>query len=298
MLGEGNGMKARDNFFSDQITQSERYLHTPGRFARENLLYVQEIGKLKSLVPHNCVREKLNSFLFIIVISGSGSLTIENEHYEMQKGDCVLLDCMKHYEHISKEQDGWELMWVHFNGKMARAYYNLYAQLAKDTPVFKAKELNDFISYLYFLMEKQKGKDLNSELHSGERLLTLLNRIIDNVTDNNMQYEEHEIMSEVREYLNEYYADDDILSNLSERFRIQELENKFHDFYGIDIQRYIWNRRLNSAKELLRFSVKSMEEVAVESGIKDLKIMKEMFIEEEGMSPEEYRMKWAQWIRK
>ena len=291
-------MKAQDNFFSDQITQSERYLHTPGRFARENLLYVQEIGQLKSLVPHNCIREKLDSFLFIIVTSGSGILTLDSEKYEMSEGDCALLDCMKHYEHISEKKDGWELMWVHFNGRTARAYYNLFMQLAKGTPVFKTKMMEEFIGDLQVLIEKQKGKDLNSELHSGEKLLTLLNRIIDNVTDNNMQYEEREKMSEVREYLNKHYAGDDVLANVSERFQIKDLESKFYDFFGIDIQKYIWNRRLNSAKELLRFSVKPVEEIAEESGIKDLRVMKEMFMEEEGMSPEEYRMKWAQWIRK
>lgn len=291
-------MKAQDNFFSDQITQSERYLHTPGRFARENLLYVQEIGWLKSLVPHNCVREKLDSFLFIIVTSGSGILTVDGGQYKMSKGDCALLDCMKHYEHISEKKDGWELMWVHFNGRIARAYYNLFMQFAKGTPVFKTKMMEEFVSDLQVLMEQQKGKELNSELHSGEKLLTLLNRVIDNVTDNNMRYEEREKMSEVREYLNKYYAGDEVLVNIAERFQIEDLESKFYDFFGIDIQKYIWNRRLNSAKELLRFSVKPVKEIAEESGIKDLRVMKEMFIEEEGMSPEEYRMKWAQWIRK
>ena len=39
-------------FSTKGITDSVRILHTPGEFARKNLLYVQEVGRLKSLQPH------------------------------------------------------------------------------------------------------------------------------------------------------------------------------------------------------------------------------------------------------
>ena len=43
--------------FSNQgITVSTRYIHTPGEFASANLLYVQEVGTLKSLRPHKSTR--------------------------------------------------------------------------------------------------------------------------------------------------------------------------------------------------------------------------------------------------
>ena len=37
-------------FSTSGITDSVRMLHTPGEFARKNLLYVQEVGRLKSLL--------------------------------------------------------------------------------------------------------------------------------------------------------------------------------------------------------------------------------------------------------
>lgn len=71
----------------------------------------------------------------------------------------------------------------------------------------------------------------------------------------------------------------------------------FKNAYGISIEEYISRRRYNAAKELLRFSVKPMEEVAMESGIGDLISMQQMFIQNDGMSADEYRRKWAGWIR-
>ena len=39
-------------FSSEGVTKSDRMLHTPGMFAKNHLLYVQEVGRLESLVPH------------------------------------------------------------------------------------------------------------------------------------------------------------------------------------------------------------------------------------------------------
>lgn len=43
-------------FATEGMTSSDRSLHTPGDYAQQNLLYVQEVGRLKSLKPHRCIR--------------------------------------------------------------------------------------------------------------------------------------------------------------------------------------------------------------------------------------------------
>ncbi len=79
---KGNGL-----FATDGTTSSDRSLHTPGNFARQNLLYVQEVGRLKSLKPHRCVRENLESCLFLMVLGGRGTLVAEGREYQLQTGD-------------------------------------------------------------------------------------------------------------------------------------------------------------------------------------------------------------------
>ncbi len=66
-------------FSTSGITDSVRMLHTPGEFARKNLLYVQEVGRLKSLRAHKSQRENLNSYLFFGVESGEGTVFIGSE---------------------------------------------------------------------------------------------------------------------------------------------------------------------------------------------------------------------------
>lgn len=295
-------MEEKDFFYTDHITKSERYLHTPGKFAKENLLYVQEIGKLKSLIPHKCIRDDLDSFLILVVMSGKGTLVVKDKCYEMMAEDCAFVNCKEHYEHISDEEEGWELFWVHFSGYIAKGYYMLFEQYAKDTHVFRMVRSDAFIKDMEILMANQKRKDLMAELQSGSLLIQLTNYVIESVIDdsvNNLDEEHNQIVT-MREFINENYADQNVLKRFTDQFGEweEEANEKFQSFFGISLEEYVWNRRFNAAKELLRFSVKPMQEVSTETGIGDVNLMKNMFQKEENLTPEEYRMKWAQWIRK
>lgn len=295
-------MVNRDDIYTTvAMTKSERYLHTPGSFARQNLLYVQEVGQLKSLQPHRCVREKLESFLLLVVLEGKGALKIGDREITVSEGDCAWIDCMGHYEHISDEQDAWKLAWVHFNGKSARAFYELFVKLNQAKSVFHVENIEEWFAIIQEIMACQREKSVLSELVCGEHLMHLMNKAVKCVADSSVLENEEEklAVTGVREFLNEQYAEKNVLELVANEFgkTLDDVGTAFKNAYGISIEEYISRRRYNVAKELLRFSVKPMEEVAMESGIGDLISMQQMFIQNDGMSAEEYRRKWAGWIR-
>jgi len=294
-------MIREEGLFSDNnTTKSDRYIHTPGEFAKQNLLYVQEVGRLQSLKPHKCIREKLDSYLFMMVLEGNGSLEVKDVSYSLVPGDCALIHCMDHYEHISNEQAGWKLAWVHFNGCAAKGYYELF-QKSHTGNVFHVDDVKCWNQILEEIMMHQKNKNLNAELISGELLLKLLNSIIIEVSNSNDSESERNknIANEVREQLNKQYVETDIMSVLEKTYgmSIAELNELFVMQYGIAMEEYLNNRRFNAAKELLRFSIKPVDVIATESGIGDVIILQKMFGDKENMTAEEYRSKWAAWIR-
>lgn len=287
-------------FSKENVTRSERSLHTPGTFAKQNLLYVQEVGRLESLTPHRCIRENLDSYLFMIVLEGKGTLEVQGQEYEITKGNCALLDCMNHYEHISDEQDAWKLAWVHFNGVSAKAYYDLFYKYQQEN-VFEIKDIEQWNALIGKLLEKQKDKSFLAELGSAEILLQLLNKVIEVVVDKDtLKAEEFKQKNQsIREFLNEEYANQNVLKALEMSIgsKIDTLNEDFSRYYGIGIIEYLENKRLNVAKELLRFTIKTAEEISVESGIGTYEVMEKLFVDKEGITPQEYREKWAQWIR-
>lgn len=294
-------IKSEEMFATEGMTSSDRSLHTPGDFARQNLLYVQEVGRLKSLKPHRCVRENLESYLFMMVLGGKGNLVVNGCQYELQAGDCALVDCRAHYEHISDEKDGWKLAWVHYYGNTARNFYELFWKGNGGTHVFHIGNVEQWNQLIGRLMELQSNRSMLAELQCGELLLHLQYRILRNLSDCGALADEQErqLVSSVREWLNEHYVEEDILEALEQAFgqSLEEIDRSFAQYYGICVGEYVCSRRLNAAKELLRFSIKPVAEVAAESGIGDEVTMQRMFREKEGMSAEEYRQKWAQWIR-
>jgi transcriptional regulator GlxA family with amidase domain len=76
-----------------------------------------------------------------------------------------------------------------------------------------------------------------------------------------------------------------------------ELDACFQATYGITLRDYILNRRFTAAKELLRFTIKPVKEIIDESGIGNDDLFRRLFQDGEGMTAEEYRMKWAQWVK-
>ncbi len=256
---------------------------------------------MESLKPHRCIREKLDSFLFLLVLEGEGTLQVRNKEYPLKKGSIAFVDCMEHYEHISDEVNAWKLAWIHFNGNIARPYYEMFLQYNQNTNVFQAEDVEQWNGMVGQVLDYQKHKNLQADLYSAEILLKLVNEMViftakGNVSDGG---KEKKLAREVREYLNEQYAKEDVKETLEQSMGVcmEKLNTSFQTYYGIDIGDYIENRRLNAAKELLRFSVKPMESVAKESGIGDMTFMEQLFREKEGMTAEEYRAKWAQWIR-
>ncbi len=288
-------------FSTSGITDSVRMLHTPGEFARKNLLYVQEVGRLKSLRAHKSQRENLNSYLFFGVESGEGTVFIGSDSYKVREGDCVLINCSNYYAHESSVDKPWELIWVHFNGHGAEEYFRLFMEQNEHKSVFRPGSMKDMKAYIGELMECQKEKDLEAELQSGEILLRLLNSCILSVMrqKGNQQDRYKEICREIRESVNERYRQANLVAALAEKYEMEEdeLDDCFHKTYGITLRDYILNRRFTAAKELLRFTIKPVKEIIDESGIGNDDLFRRLFQDGEGMTAEEYRMKWAQWVK-
>ncbi len=286
-------------FFSNQgITQSTRFIHTPGDFALNNLLYVQEAGVLKSLRPHTSSREGLESILFITIKDGEGFVRVSGNEYTVKSGDCILLNCMNKYEHESSESKPWELSWVHFYGKTAVNLYDLFLKENKNSNIFTPTETEGYVKMIENLMALCNDKSTMSEIYANETLTEMFTEIISDVTALSSEPSDIDV-SQARTYLNDNYASDKAIDEICEKLGAakEAVEDAFVDSYGISMAEYQKIRRLNVAKEMLRFSIEPEGKIAEECGIKDYNDFIKLFVDAEGMTPEVYRSKWAQWIK-
>lgn len=286
----------RKNKNTEINTSSERVLASPTRFALKNCLYVQEVGRLKSLKPHVSSRDSLESYLFIIVLSGEGSINYKGLSHQMSFGNCALIDCRQKYYHISSKDKPWELMWVHFNGNMASSMYEQFTRI-NPSGVFRSSNVHNYKRPLEEMMRLNKEHDEMTEIMSNKYITDIITQCcLDS------QYEETESdnslkgkLPEIREYLIENYTHKILLEELAEEFYISKyhLSREFKNEYDITIGNYLLNLRIARAKELLRFSAMPIEEIAGECGISDTSYFTKVFRKSEGMTALEYRHKWG-----
>lgn len=286
-----------ESFSQTDITESERVLHTPSTYAKSSLFYMQEAGTLKSLKSHRCQRENLNSFLFIIVLSGKGVVTVREKIYALTTSDCVLIDCKQPYSHQSSEDDPWELMWVHFNGVNAQSYYNLFCENVPNF-VFGTDTPTAFTSLINKIIESHNENTTLTEIITSKLITDILtlcfteSKKMDEYKDNSIAMK----LTTIRTYIDENFMNKISLDQLADQFYISKfhLSREFKELFGVTIGNYILLQRINYAKKLLRFSDKNIETIAYECGIPDTSYFNKVFKKSENITASRYRRDWAQ----
>lgn len=281
-------------FTTASIVSSNRVLYTPSSFAKTSLLHLQEIGTLQALAPHTSSRFNLQSYLFFTVLSGSGVLIYDGKKYDLKKGDMVFIDCRKPYSHTT-DSNLWSLRWCHFYGPTLSFVYEKYVERG-GKPVFRAAEMAPFLNTLDKLYELASGSDYIRDMRINEELNRLCTLLMEQSWHPEEAVTAPKKMSvvDVKEYLEQHYSEHITLDDLASRFYINKyyLTRVFKEQYGMSITAYLTSLRITHAKQLLRFSEKSVEEIGLECGLGALHYFSRVFKEVEGVPPSIYRSQW------
>ena len=282
-----------DTFPDSYIESSKRMIQTPSPIARSTFFYVQETGYLKLRESHRASRKNLDSYLIVLVLSGSGILMYANKIFTLKKGSCFFIDCMTPYYHQSNPDDPWELIWVHFQGATTPEYYRFFSGLS--TPVLAPTSFGELREKFDILLTVNKESNLSAEIASSRLIMDILSILLQEVTKPKNSDTPHKTnLESIRNYLDEHYTDKFSLDELAEEFFISKyyLCREFKNMYGITLNHYVIAKRITLAKKLLRFSPYTLEEIATECGFYDASYFNKQFKKSEGISASDFRKKW------
>lgn len=283
-----------DKFPDSYIKTSKRMIQTPSAIARSAFFYVQETGYYKLKESHKAFRKNLDSFLFVMVLSGSGTLMYDNKSYPLHTGSCFFINCMTPYYHQSSSTDPWELIWVHFHGATSKEYYRYFSSLS--SPVWAPQSFQDLKDKMERLLDVNHHSDLSAEIASSRLIMDILSIILEDIKC------AHEIltpaqqkMQEVRQFLDAHYTDKFSLDELSGLFFLSKyhLCREFKECFGISPNQYVISKRITMAKKLLRFSDLSLDDIAEKCGFYDKSYLNRQFKNSEGQTATEFRKKWS-----
>lgn len=277
------------------IVTSNRILYTPSSFARTSLLHLQEIGELEARKSHTSSRSNLSSFLFFTVVSGSGSLLYNDKVFSLSGGDMVFIDCHNPYSHTTDPDNLWTLRWVHFYGPTMGSIYNKYCERG-GRPVFTPEDSAPFFDVFNQLFSTAGSADYMRDMLINQQLSTLLTLVMSESwhPEDATTAKKKASVADVKEYLDRSYGEKITLDGLSVHFFINKyyLTKVFKEQYGQSITAYLLNVRITKAKQLLRFSEKSVEEIGMEVGLGAPHYFSQTFKSVEGVPPSVYRKQW------
>ena len=281
--------------FEGLSSKSDRILYSANPFARENLFYLQETGRLTATSAHRSHRNYLDSFLFLCITNGKGHVTSENREFSLKKGDGMFIDCHHPWSHEST-RDFWSLSWIHFNGVTMAAVYRKFMERSGSSQ-FSLKNPSDYQNLLDRIYETAHSESHVRDMEIHQLISLLLTSIMKDCWNEERVLTDHrqsERLQEVKEFLRSHYEEKISLDDLAGRFFINKyyLTRLFRRQYGTTISDYIFELRLSKAKQLLRFSSFSLDEIARQCGFYDLAYFSRQFKKAEGISPSAFRKQW------
>lgn len=271
---------------------SDRSIYTASSFSRSNLLYLQEVGTLKANEAHTSSRQNLSSYLFFMVLSGEGELVYGGSKYGLHAGDCVFIDCRIPYSH-STSNNLWSLAWVHFNGAQMDGVYEKYKRRGGKV-VFSSSE--DYLSTLQSIHQVASSSSYVRDMELSAQLSQLLVLLMKDSWNPGgcIEVGKKSQISEIRSFIDENYNTLITLDSLSNTFYINKtyMAEIFKEQYGVGVNEYLIEKRITKAKEMLRFTEMTMDEIAEAIGVNGAPYFSRMFKKTEGISPREWRNVW------
>ena len=105
------------------LADSDIFFYKASELALELFFYPLCIGHYHCAPGYRVIRNSYNSFLVIYVADGSGYLCVDGDTIALRTGEFAILDC--YHPHEYGTETGWQIFWMHFDGQMARRYYEL-----------------------------------------------------------------------------------------------------------------------------------------------------------------------------
>ena len=272
---------------------SKRIISTPTPAAKSTFCYIQEAGCTMKEDAYAVNRRELDLFLIGAVVSGRGELTVDGENLTLVKGDCFFIDCRRPHSYKSSDSEPWELMWIHFNGSTSQQYYDFFASNSKN--IFRPPFFDKVVSDISKIIELHEKNEQNAELFTSKYIVDLLTISL-TVNNSEQQYDSalKQKLAAVNSYIEDHFTEDISLEKLSSEFYISKyyLTREYKHIYGKTIFQHIITARINYGKKLLRFSDKSVEEIAHLCGFNDQSYFARQFKKSENLTCFSYRKMW------
>lgn len=298
-------MKTREDYIS---SSSEYFVYLPSVAAKETFFYPVCTGNFVYKAGYYLRRASYDSFLLMYVRSGQLTVEYDDKKENVRAGSFVLLDCYKKHAYYS--DTGWESIWCHFDGPVARSYFNLviesaghvfslpnpYTVVQKLTEIYRvfangeaireaflSRLLTDILTEI--LLAAPAGKvPVQAEIVNSSKVDAMHSA-------NDWSEVQVSSMEGIISYIHEHFAEALTVNQLAKMAGLSQYYfiRLFKKTLSYTPHEYIINIRISTAKYLLTTTQLSVKEICFITGFSSESAFCTAFKKHTGLAPAEYR---------
>ena len=232
----------------------------------------------------------IKGYLFQYTLKGHGVFESKGVTYQITPGHAFFVeipDNEKYYCPDDLDEEGWQILYLHFEGTAVKPYYDKIIQ--KTGKILTLSQNSSVIQYLLSFHEKLKNGMRLQPFVGSEIVFHFLSLLCSKVAynqDNYSQRTRYAIEQMEKEFASIYgiNALSDMLEISSSHFT-----REFTKETGINPIRYLTNIRIQNAMHLLQDTELSVNEVALQCGFSCGNYFSKTFKKNTGLSPHQFR---------
>ncbi len=264
---------------------SQYFFHTPTAQAIDLFLYPTVIGRFEYLPGYSLERSRYDSYLIILIESGTMEILLDDKYQLAQKGDVVLLDC--YHPHAYRTQTGCKTTWLHFDGKPAKGYYE---HLSKEMGnIMTISNFRDALHILSDLFSSFCNRDLKPEAQMSIMIGNLLLSLFDHTSNGAASASDG--IRKVTSYLTQNFSKNISLKEMADMagLSLYHFTRKYKKETGVTPHQFLLSTRMSAAKYYLSNTTMTIKEIALSCGFEDESTFCYSFRKREGKTPKQFR---------
>ena len=267
---------------------SDYYINSPSITAQEMFLYPLQCGVFTYEPGYHLTRSSFDSFLLMYIQEGNMLLDFGDRQQAVPEKHFMLIDCYQPHGYSTRE--GAECTWLHFDGVQARNYYDFI--VSRLGHVFSMEDA--------FPVLRKMNSILRVFAENHQFLEPLLSKYITDILTEFMIYNpgssagktSTEAVERAMIYISEHFTEDIPVSRLAGLAGLSEFHfiRIFRQKTGYTPHEYIVNRRMASARYLLKYTRLTVKEICFSTGFSCESVFCNAFKKHHRMTPQQYRL--------
>ncbi len=254
--------------------------------------------------------EHTHDFIEMVYIShGSAIHSINGIKYEVKKGDLLFINYKQVHSFIANENLNYYNISINpkifgetlvnaenaFEMLTLSAFEEFQNEVCRDNPLisFQGNELIKIEFILDEMIREQFAKDMGVDTIIKSYLTILLSYVFRKMASQSIEYKRkyRHIPSEILEYIARHCNEKITLDVLAERcfYNPSYFSRLFKEIYGMTVSEYIQKMRIEKSCYMLKYSLRTVDEIATMVGYEDKTNFYRFFKKQCGVTPAAYR---------